>query len=178
MKKISTSRLILRSLRPSDEKSVNINIRSPEVLEHMRILSYPYDESTTLPFIKKAIADLEHGLQYVYAICLKKNNDLMGIVALTHVDRKSSEAEIYYWLGKEYWRCGYMSEAINAVVDLGLNSLDLRYIFARVSSANGDSIRLLTKNGFTFKKSIPNGRFKNGKYYAELIYWIKKSDID
>jgi [ribosomal protein S5]-alanine N-acetyltransferase len=175
MKKISTSRLILRPLRISDEKAINNNIRSPEVLEHMRILSYPYDESTTLPFITKAISDFELGLQYVYAICIKKNKDPIGIISLTHLDRKNSEAEIYYWLGKDHWHRGYMTEAIGAILDLGFNVLNLREISARVSSANRDSMQLLTKYGFKYKNTIPYGRFKNGKYYDELIYLIRKS---
>ncbi|MBW6458593.1 MAG: GNAT family N-acetyltransferase [FCB group bacterium] len=170
MQSLITSRLLLRPLGLTDAKAIDTNIRSEAVLEHMRNLSYPYDTDRTIPFIREAIEDFISGKQYVYAICNKKKNNLMGIIALSHIDRRSGSAEIYYWLGESYWHRGYMLEAVSAVLEHGFYDLALKRIFARVCAGNTASVKLLEKAGFRLEHMQKNGRSKDGKYEDELYY--------
>ncbi|MDZ7795950.1 MAG: GNAT family N-acetyltransferase [Candidatus Marinimicrobia bacterium] len=176
MYKLHTQRLLLRPLRPADADGINKNIRSEAVLEHMRVLSYPYDIRTTLPFVRKAIRDLRNGSQYVFAVCNGSNDTFMGIIALTHIDPRKKCAEVYYWLGQDFWHRGYMPEALNAVRDFAFNTLNLQHIRARVSSANFASIKLLKKSGFILERTLPEARYKYGKSYDELCYGIGRDN--
>ncbi|MFO7840617.1 MAG: GNAT family N-acetyltransferase [Fidelibacterota bacterium] len=175
MYKLHTQRLLLRPLRPSDTDEINKNIQSEAVLEHMRILSYPYDISTTPPFIRRAIRDFRNGSQYVFAVCNKSSDTFMGIIALSHIDLHRKCAEVYYWLGQDFWHKAYMPEAINAVRDFAFNTLNLQHILARVSSANFASIKLLEKSGFILERILPDARNKYGKKYDELCYAMRRN---
>ncbi len=56
-------------------------------------------------------------------------------------------AELSYWIGKPYARCGYMSEALSLVIS-HLFSQNIQSITARCFSVNEPSINLLRKLHF------------------------------
>ena len=55
------------------------------------------------------------------------------------------EREVGYWLGREYWGRGVMTQALAAF----LEQIDTRPLFARVATHNLASRRVLEKCGFT-----------------------------
>ena len=69
--------------------------------------------------------------------------------------------EIKYVLGKDYWNCGYMSEALKAA-SAYLFSRGYRRILIEADENNAASNKVIAKNGFvlTHKETKPCSRFK------------------
>lgn len=53
-----------------------------------------------------------------------------------------------YCLSKEYWNKGYMTEAIQAVLEFAKDELHIASIYARVAVENMQSVRVLEKLHF------------------------------
>lgn len=70
--------------------------------------------------------------------------------------------EIGYELGQSYWRQGYMSEALQALLALGFNSMELNRIEALTVPENEASAALLRSLGFT-----EEGTLRDYDYFKE-----------
>ena len=58
------------------------------------------------------------------------------------------EAEIGYWLGKDFWGKGYATEAVQSVVAYAFEELSLVRLWAGAYQENTPSQRVLEKCGF------------------------------
>jgi RimJ/RimL family protein N-acetyltransferase len=79
------------------------------------------------------------------------------------------EPELSYWLGREFWGRGIATKALELFLDV----VRVRPLFARVAKDNTASIRVLEKNGFT-----PSGEGKWFSYARGLeideLVWVQK----
>jgi [ribosomal protein S5]-alanine N-acetyltransferase len=66
---------------------------------------------------------------------------------------EKSKAEIGFDLAKSYWRKGYMTEAIQAMVKFGFYEMKLDLIEGTVEPGNSKSIKLIQKLGFEQAKA-------------------------
>ncbi len=82
---------------------------------------------------------------------------------------QSSEREIGYWLGKEYWGKGIASQALSAFLLI----VKVRPLFAHVAKHNIASLRVLQKCGFTIagEDVIPSG--KDGEKIEEFVLTLE-----
>lgn len=81
-------------------------------------------------------------------------------------------ADVGYWLGKPYWGQGIMSEALEAVLDLGFTELDYYRIEADVFTKNARGRSLVEKAGMTHEGTIRNAYRKYGEWVDDAIYGI------
>jgi len=70
---------------------------------------------------------------------------------------------IGYDLKPEYWNRGYMSEALNEVLDFGFNKLEINRIEAEVMRGNKGSERVLSKLDFKKKGFLKKWMFRREK---------------
>ena len=54
----------------------------------------------------------------IWAICDKKEQRMIGAIKFEKLDEIKKEAEIGYFLKKDYWSQGYMTEAVTKLRDL------------------------------------------------------------
>ena len=87
-------------------------------------------------------------------------------------DIHAKNAEMGYWLAKEYWGRGIIPKAIEEIVEYGFQTFDIARIFARPFSTNLNSQRVLEKVAFVFEARLKKALFKNGEFIDELIYVI------
>ena len=66
-----------------------------------------------------------------------------------------AEAELVVALGRSYWNRGYATEAAQAVIALGFNSLRFSRIVASVALGNDRGIALVRRLGF---RMVPNSK--------------------
>ena len=81
---------------------------------------------------------------------------MMGVVDLFKNDQ--DDWEIGYWIGKEFWGKGYMSEAAKGLLAESFCVFDIPYIDAGYFSDNPASGRVLEKLGFV-DKNEPSSLF-------------------
>jgi ribosomal-protein-alanine N-acetyltransferase len=78
----------------------------------------------------------------------KADGVLVGTCTLFHVDATQRRAEIGYCLRSDFWKQGYMQEALGALIAFSFDVLALRRLEADVDPRNAASLRLLGLLGF------------------------------
>lgn len=78
----------------------------------------------------------------------KEDARVIGSCTLFKLDAANARCEIGYGLGSAYWKMGYMSEALPAVVGFAFDRLKMRRIEADVDPRNENSLRTLGRLGF------------------------------
>jgi RimJ/RimL family protein N-acetyltransferase len=78
----------------------------------------------------------------------KEDGRVIGSTTLFKLDAANARCEIGYGLGSAYWKMGYMSEALPAVIQFAFDRLRMRRIEADVDPRNENSLRILGRLGF------------------------------
>ena len=104
----------------------------------------------------------------------KEAGQLVGAITLDNIRRGPSQmGTIGYWVGQQYARQGFMSEAIIAMVAHAFTDLDLSRVESACLPDNLASRGVLEKAGFKYEGVAQsyiqiNGRWRNHVLYAAL----------
>ncbi len=143
---LNTKRLVLRQLELGDAPAISRLAGEYDIACMTGSFPHPFP----LLSAEFKVMDLQQkkrrSLAYPYAITFD-GGELMGMVDLF---RRETDAalEIGYWLGKPYWRQGYITEAANAIIAESHKTLGADSLIAGVFSDNLASLRVLQKLGF------------------------------
>jgi [ribosomal protein S5]-alanine N-acetyltransferase len=155
-----TGRLRLRRMVANDAERL-FQLRSdPRVMQHIdRPLMHSLDDA--YPFIAKNDEYIENEEGINWAICLKEDNLYIGNICLWHLSKENYQAELGYSLMPHYWHRGIMSEAMQAVLRYGFETMKANRMEADTNPLNIDSCKTLELNGF-----------KREAYFKEKYYWL------
>jgi ribosomal-protein-alanine N-acetyltransferase len=104
----------------------------------------------------------------------REDEALLGAITLDNIRRGPAQAaNLGYWIGQPFARCGYMREAIGGVVQYAFATLDLSRIEAACLAENAASRGVLESAGFKYEGVAQsylqiNGRWRNHVLYAQL----------
>jgi RimJ/RimL family protein N-acetyltransferase len=100
------------------------------------------------------------------------SNILIGDIGIHFLDTdpENRQVEIGYTLDKEFRNKGYATEALTAVIDYLINSLNKHRITASIDPVNTDSIRLIERLGFRKEGHFVESVFFHGKWVDDLVY--------
>jgi len=102
---------------------------------------------------------------------------LLGGITLDNIRRGPSQsATLGYWIGQEYARQGYMSEAIMALVAYSFSKLELSRIEAATLAQNKPSRGVLEKSGFKYEGVAQSYLQIDGKWRNHVLYANLRSD--
>ena len=178
--KLETERLILRDVNKKDIKDIQKNINDLDVSKWLLVVPYPYKLKDAKWWVNHCQESYKKKKRdkYSFGIELKEEKRLIGGISLDKIDKFQNNANIGYWIGKDYWKCGYGSEALNEILKFAFNKLKLRRINAGVFVGNSSSGKLLEKFGAKLEGVKRKGvRCKaNGKIGDELFYGLLKSE--
>lgn len=113
----------------------------------------------------------------------KDDDQFMGAITLDNIRRGPAQmANMGYWIGEPFARQGYMSEAVEAMVNHAFGSLDLSRIEAACLPKNAASRGLLEKCGFKYEGVAQAylqiaGRWRTHVLYAN-IRWDRRGPSD
>jgi [ribosomal protein S5]-alanine N-acetyltransferase len=174
--RLLTERLLLRPFSEKDVDDLMVGINDIEVSKWLLLVPHPYKIKDAKWWINhcKESAKKRDKTSYEFALEDKADGKLIGAIGLAGIDRFQGSASVGYWVAKKYWRCGYASEALEAIIDLAFKKLKLRRIEASVFDGNPGSGKLLKKFGFDkegVKKQAKRSR-ANGKIHDEIIYGL------
>jgi 8-oxo-dGTP diphosphatase len=145
-----TERLRLRALRRDELPRQVALLGVWDIVRWLSTVPFPYTLRDAEEFFSDMAPSYSCGEPQLYAVALKADDLLIGCVGL-HQPRgvafEDGEVEIGYWLGQDYWGCGFMSEAASAVVDLGFARAETRAICANTTPNNLASQAVLRKLG-------------------------------
>ena len=132
---------------------------------------FPYTKEHGTAFIEMAIAD-----NPIHIFAIDINGFAVGGIGIhPQQDIMKKNAELGYWLGKQYWNKGIVSKAIVQMVDFGFKTYDITRIFAGTFGTNIASQKVLEKAGFVLEARLKNIVFKNGEFQDDLIYAVRRS---
>jgi len=175
---LETERLILRQIKMEDAAdyfalrtdprvTIYTNRETPQSIEDVHKLIKTIDEwIATNEKIAWAIVEKGEGK----GAGEKGDGKFIGTLSFHKTDRKHHRAEIGYQLVFEYWKKGYMNEAVKAAVAYAFNGMNLHSIEARVNELNAASIRVLEKNNFVKEAHFTEDFFHDGEYFDTGVY--------
>lgn len=101
----------------------------------------------------------------------RSDEQLLGAITLDNIRRGPAQAgTLGYWIGQEFARLGFMSDAIAAVVHYAFSSLDLSRIEAATLPENMASRGLLEKTGFKYEGVAQSYLQINGRWRTHVLY--------
>ncbi|MCP2029811.1 RimJ/RimL family protein N-acetyltransferase [Flavobacterium sp. HSC-32F16] len=163
--------LKIRPWNKDDLESLVENANNYEVSKFLRdTFPYPYSHENGIDFINFANID-----NPIHLFAIEINNKAVGGIGIKpQADIMRKNAELGYWLGQNYWGKGIISQSIKEVVDFGFKTYDIERIYASTYGTNIASQKVLEKNKFKLEAKIEKNIFKNGEYFDELIYAIRR----
>lgn len=102
---------------------------------------------------KRVIEDLLSS-EETYAIMMEDSEELIGCASLlsenANVPLDADEAELGYWIGRDWWGQGFATEAAQELVRHAFEDLALNRLWCGYFDGNAGSMRVQSKCGFAF----------------------------
>jgi [ribosomal protein S5]-alanine N-acetyltransferase len=172
---LETKRLILRPFELTDGKVVRKLAGDRAIADTTLQIPHPYEVGMAEEWILTRRPKFEVGEEVVFAIVLREPGQLIGAMGLV-IEGKFRRAELGYWIGRPYWGNGYCTEAGQAVLEYGFQSLKLNRIHAYHFKRNPASGRVMRKLGLKHEGSSPQHVMKWGVFEDVELYGILRSD--
>lgn len=165
------------------------------LIEENRDRLLPY-----FPITIKEVVDLKSAKRYVnlkidqsyhkelyYFLFFDENENPIGNVSAKNFDWEVPKCELSYFIGLKYEGKGYISKALDFLIDYCFDTLGMEKLFLRVASMNSRSIQIALKKNFELE-GVHKRDFRTGKgelvdvaYYALLkndFMSFKKLDLE
>lgn len=173
---LETERLILRPIKEADAPVIFPLINDADVARYLLNVPHPYPEDELIPWIRRAREAMERKERYEFAIVFRESGLPMGACSLMNISWEHMNAEFGYWLGKEHWGRGYMTESVSRLVRFGFEDLRIERIHARVFSGNTPSIRVIEKVGLKLEYCARHETRKGDDFHDMLHYGLVREE--
>lgn len=169
---MQTQRLILRQVTQDDKEAIVRYAGDLEVADMMNgAIPYPYGIEDARAWIDKHQNDTAQSKAISWAIVEKIKGTLIGSIQLRKAEDNEA-ARLSYWIGKDYWRQGYATEAVKAVVEFAFKKLGLKCLEAEHFERNSYSGAVLKKNGFVLVEWSDRKEGLKGREERFLLYQL------
>jgi len=179
---IKTNRLNIRELTFADINNVH-NLHSLPETDEFNTLGIPETIQTTEKILEEwvSLQKEEPRKSYVFGIDKNDDNSFVGLIALNLGKANYRTAEVWFKIHKDFWRKGYMTEALTKLLDFGFNNLNLHRIEAGCAVENIASSKVLEKVGMVRegmkRKKLPiRGEWKDNYFYGILEEEFNKNE--
>ncbi|GFZ29858.1 N-acetyltransferase [Clostridium zeae] len=174
---LEAERLLLRRFKTSDAECMFKNWATDS--EVCKFLSWnPHkDLSETKQIVESWVNEYSNDY-YNWAIELKSTSEIIGQISLMNLDEKYLSCTTGYNIGRLFWGKGYMTEALNVVIDYLFKEIGMNRIEARYNTINIASGIVMQKAGMKFEGILRQAKVnKYGQFYDLAIYSILRSDL-
>jgi len=158
---LETPRLILRPFTLEDAPAMYRHWASdPEVTKYLTWPTHPSVQISEA-VLRDWVACYEKPDYYQWAIILKDMGEPIGSMAVVSQNDKVGKAEIGYCIGRNWWRQGITSEALNAVIRFLMDEVGMQRIEARHDPRNPGSGAVMRKCGMVFEGTMQRSDWNN-----------------
>lgn len=163
----------IRPWRMSDAMDLAAVLSDPAILNNLRDgLPYPYTEKDAEDYIT-AMLCADKSAVFAYAICLE-DRAVGSIGAFRQSNIHFRTAELGYYLAREYWGRGIVTEAVRQLCERVFAQTDILRIYAEPFSDNVGSRRVLEKAGFQLEGILRRNACKNGRVLDMALYALTR----
>ncbi len=171
---LATKRLTLKAVTEDDILSYEKYFVDYEVIRHLAsTVPWPYPRNGVSEFVKRSILPKQGKNKWVWGIFLQqKPDELIGVVDLW---RSGTPENRGFWLGKQFWDQGIMTEAVIPVNDYAFGSLGFEKLIFSNAKGNIRSRRIKEKTGAKLLRVEP-ASFVDPVYNEHEIWQLTKDD--
>lgn len=142
---LTTMELRLRPPEAGDAANIAAIANDAEIARWTAELPHPYGLDDAKEFIAETAKDRQDGKSVTFVIERLADKILVGAANLVFEERTG---RLGYWIGRQFWKQGYASQAVLRLTRLGFQGLHLDSMNAQVMSDNRASCRVLEKAGY------------------------------
>lgn len=187
--------LFLSGLYESDKPALLEYLSTRDVYDTTLNIPFPYTEKDADFWIQKRLATTQiRGIEATFAIrdgagkligsvgadnieLARRGQNLQSGALAPIVTYRSHRAEIGYWLAREFWGRGIMTETLRGFIKYAFAEFELVRLTAHVFEGNLASSRVLEKNGFQLEGHLRRHFFKDGRFLDARLYGLLKQDF-
>ncbi|RLD21449.1 MAG: N-acetyltransferase [Bacteroidetes bacterium] len=165
---INTERLQLREIVDSDLENIFNGLSNEDVTKYYAVSFSSLEETKTQMEWYKNLRHEKTGIWW--AICSKDHQIFYGAIGYNDLDQEHQKAEIGFWLLPQFWRQGFIKEALSPVIDYGFTILNLHRIEAFVESGNEASSRMLKSKSFNYEGTLRECELKSNHFISLDVF--------
>ncbi len=169
-----TKRLYIRLIDFNDLEAFFNICRQPKVTQYLTFEPHQY-LSDTYRVIENMLRSYYIGQSVNFAIFLQSNHCLIGSASLTFNNLNHS-AEIGYLLDSFYWNQGYMTEAIQSLIEIAFEYYQVDFLYAKHILENVASQKIIEKMHFQKIGIHEKAFYKNHHAYTIVEYQLTKKE--
>ena len=145
---LETVRLLIRPFQEEDADAFFACCQNPNLGNNAG-----WAPHKTIEESREILQNVFIGQENIWAMILKDTQQLIGSIGIVP-DPKRENPQVRmlgYWLDEAHWGKGYMTEAVQAILNYGFNELQLSLITANCYPHNKRSQQVLERNGFIYE---------------------------
>src|SRR5579883_3344928 len=169
---LTTKRLLLREFEEADWRTVLAYQSDPGYLRY-----YPWDyriETDVRAFVRMFI-DWSKEVprkRFQFAFVLRESGQLIGNGGIRMQSPHAHSADLGYELDQRFWGQGYATEAAQALLAFGFQSMGLHRIWAQCIAENVASAHVLEKIGMHYEGCQREAEWMKNRWWNTLLYAI------
>jgi RimJ/RimL family protein N-acetyltransferase len=168
---LHTKRLLIRNFTDADLESFLAYRNEPEVAEYQGwSLPYPREKAKAFIAERKGIHAPVQGEWQQFALELKETGEMFGDVGFCINKGDAQQATIGFTIASAFWKKGYATEALSALLGLLFEDIDLHRVVADCDAENIGSWKTLEKLGFRREAHFVESFYQGGQYRSEYLY--------
>jgi [ribosomal protein S5]-alanine N-acetyltransferase len=170
---ITTERLLLEDLTSKDLCGIQRIARDQSVMKY--VLIWLENDEQVAGFLQHAIEESQRAdrRDYVLAVRIPGTGAFAGFVLLEIDPDQTSTAEVGCVLLPEYWKNGYASEILRALLAFGFGKLSLHRVYGKCDELNLASAHVMEKCGLAYEGMLREhvwlrDHWRSTRYYGML----------
>jgi [ribosomal protein S5]-alanine N-acetyltransferase len=169
-----TKRLIVKEVSREDIPSYQKYFSDYEVIQHLAAhVPWPYPNDGVSQFLESFIFPKQGNDVWLWGIFKKENpRELIGAIHLWREGRPENRG---FWLGKKFWGLGYVTEAVEPIIEHAFNDLGFEKLIFANAVGNIKSRRIKEKTGAKLIDVRP-AKFVNPAYTEHEIWELSKAE--
>lgn len=175
--RLETARLWLRWPRAADAVALSKLAGDKDVADMTASIPHPYSDQDAARWIFSARAGNAQGSSLALAIARRgRPTEAIGAVGLH--ETRPGVALLGYWIGKPFQGRGFVTEAVETMIETAFRLSGVAEIHAQARIENEASRRILEKSGFTragqglIDLPARGGVFMCERYLLSREFWV------
>ena len=174
IRELLTEDLVLRKVCREDAPLYFARFGSREAVTRYMLFMPHESMADSVETIENVLHRYETGRCYRWAIALKEDNSIIGIIELLRFDETANSCSFAYMIGDDFWGRGFGTQALKAALDFAFSEMELACVEADHMAANPASGAVMRKAGMVHVRTDEGKYQKNGCVYDATVYRITR----
>lgn len=172
---LDTERLKLIEIEEAHATHIYSIFSNKEVIKYYGMSPFT-EEEQAITLIKTFSTNFQQKRSMRWGIVRKDTSQFVGTVGLNNLLISNKRTEIGYELSPEHWRKGFISEAVEAVIQYCFEELDIYRIGAVTFPENEASNKLLLKLGFQKEGLLRGYLYQDNQSHDSFVFSLIRPD--